>query len=172
MDLDYSNFMPKDVAKLIEEVETISPKAHNSQYSALHNEFRKDYSEKRELIESMLDRVSLSYNTIAQPIAEKCNEKDVKNIKITNLRYVCVSSKEIGLIDGVFIDYEHFDGWKINQGSIPMKGLEMKIEEQENDSNKSIVWTQEKAIDEKKIDKLRSRAWAKIRKYKSGENKK
>jgi len=140
MEMNYSDYMPKDVVKLIEEVETISPKTHNGRYAELHTEFNSNYSEKREAIESILDRVSLSYNILAEPIAKKCNEKDLKNIKITNLRYVSVSSKKFGLIDGVFIDYEHFDGWKINKGSIPMKGLEMKMEEKENDSNKSIIW--------------------------------
>ena len=172
MEMNYADYMPKDVVKLIEEVETISPKTHNGRYEELHREFNSNYSEKRAYIKSMLDRVSLSYNLIAQPIAEKCNEKDLKNIKITDLRYVSVSSKQLGLIDGVFIDYEHFDGWQIKKGSIPMKGIEMKMEEKENESNKSVVWTEDKEIDEKKTDNLRSRAWAKMRKYKSEENEK
>ena len=151
MDIDYSNFMPKDVVKIIEHVDTISAKKHNSQYAELQKEYNKDYTEKREIITAILDRVSLNYDLIAKPLALKCNEKNLKNIKITDIRYVSVSSPEIGLIDGVFIDYEHFDGWKITKNTVPMKGLEIKLEEEENDGFKSVVWTQDKPLKEKRI---------------------
>ncbi|MBU2523261.1 MAG: hypothetical protein KKE23_03155 [Nanoarchaeota archaeon] len=161
MEYDYSRFLPKDVVEIITHVDTISAKKHNGNYAPFRREFERDYAEKKEFIESILDRVSLSYNLIAKPIAIKCNEKDLENIKITNLRYVSVSSEEMGLIDGVFIDYEHFDGWKINKSTIPMKGLEIKLEERENDGFKSIVWTPDRTIEENKNNKLRLRVWTK-----------
>lgn len=168
MVFDYSEYIPKDIAKIIEEVDTISADRHNGQYHELKKEFNKGYSERKKLIEAILDRVSLNYDLIAKPIAIKCNEKDLKNIKIMDLRYVSVSSKEIGLIDGVFIDYEHFDGWNINKGTIPMKGLEMQLEEKENDSFKSVIWTQDGPMEENKISIFPSKD---LKKHK-GENKK
>ena len=107
-------------------------------YLKASKEFDADYARKREYIGSMLGRVGLSHDSVARPLAGKVGEKNIKNVKITDLRYVSFSSNLTGLIDGVFIDWEHFDGWEIKKYSTPMKGLEIKLEEKENDGFKSI----------------------------------
>ena len=140
MDVQYTKLLPGDIAKESMKLNFSCADRHSNSYAQLSMKFNKDYAKVRDCIETILERVGIKYDSIAAPIARMYDEKNIRNIKITDIRLVSSSSKEIGCIDRVFIDYEHFDGWNIRKSTVPFGELEMKMEEIENDRFESTVW--------------------------------